>query len=381
MNRISCHSLSIFLIFLGLSSFQTCFAHQASDSYLFLDIKQRQLQWDIALQDLDVLLQLDKDGSTTITWEEVKNSESDIFALVSDNLMLGSASDACRLEPANLAITKRLEINYASVTSTVHCAYQNPTEATYKLLFTTDPMHRALFRVTTDETQLAHLFSPDNDTFTWQAPTPLATTVLAYLHEGIWHIWTGYDHMAFLIALLLPAVLLRNNSRWQGMQTLKSSMIEVFKVVTAFTLAHSITLSLAATGVADLPSLWVETVIALSVSLAALNVLVPVFNSRRWYLAFALGLIHGFGFAGALSELGLPSHATIGALASFNLGVEVGQLIIVALLIPLLFHIRNTHLYIRGVMPMCAAVIVAVGLMWTYERLSGTVSAALASVV
>jgi hypothetical protein len=108
----------------------------------------------------------------------------------------------------------------------------------------------------------------------------------------------------------------------------------VAKVVTAFTLAHSITLSLAALGVVSLPSRWIESAIALSVVLAALNNLMPVVASGRWLAAFAFGLLHGFGFAGALQDLGLPTSGLALSLAGFNIGVELGQLAIVAAFLP-----------------------------------------------
>ena len=114
-------------------------------------------------------------------------------------------------------------------------------------------------------------------------------------------------------------------------------------VVTAFTLAHSITLTLAALRLVELPSRLVESAIAASVVLAAVNNLVPVVERRRWMVAFAFGLIHGFGFASVLAELGLPQETLVLSLLGFNLGVELGQLAIVAVFLPTAYALRNTR--------------------------------------
>jgi hypothetical protein len=142
----------------------------------------------------------------------------------------------------------------------------------------------------------------------------------------------------------------------------------VVKVVTAFTLAHSITLSLAALEALVLPSRLVESTIALSVILAALNNVRPVVEERRWLMAFIFGLVHGFGFASVLTELGLPRDALLLALVGFNLGVEAGQLVIVSAFLPLAFLLRATPLYRRGVMTGGSLSIALVAAIWLGER-------------
>ncbi|HUN67675.1 MAG TPA: HupE/UreJ family protein, partial [Burkholderiales bacterium] len=126
--------------------------------------------------------------------------------------------------------------------------------------------------------------------------SPLAQ-FLDYLSEGVRHIWVGGDHILFIVSLLLPAVLAFKSLEWKAAERFRDSFWDVFKVVTSFTIAHSITLSLAALSVIALPSRLVESMIALSVMLATLNNLKPVVGERRWAVAFAFGLIHGFGFA------------------------------------------------------------------------------------
>jgi hypothetical protein len=169
----------------------------------------------------------------------------------------------------------------------------------------------------------------------------------------------------------LPAVLIRSarpGHAWQPAGSFRAAFLDVVKVVTAFTLAHSITLSLAALGVVSLPSRWVESAIALSVVLAALNNIRPLVYQKRWVIAFCFGLIHGFGFASVLADLGLPQESLLIALVAFNLGVEVGQLAIVSAFLPIAFALRATALYQRVIVVFGSAAIALVALAWLVER-------------
>jgi hypothetical protein len=177
------------------------------------------------------------------------------------------------------------------------------------------------------------VFAPDTQIQTFELHSDLAkqTPLQTFIKEGIWHIWRGYDHILFLLALLLPGVLRRSDGTWEPVMAVKPAVIRVLQIVTAFTVAHSITLSLAALGLVHLPSRLIESAIAASVVMAALNNLRPFFFERGWLVAFGFGLLHGFGFANALSDLGLHSGQFALTLFGFNLGVEIGQLAIVAL--------------------------------------------------
>jgi len=165
------------------------------------------------------------------------------------------------------------------------------------------------------------LLDASNTTVTLSAPAPpLFSTIQRYLVTGIEHIFLGYDHIAFLVGVVLWA----------------RRFIPVIKIVTAFTLAHSITLSLAALNVVVIPSSVVEPAIAASIVFVAMENFFSRDIDRRWRVAFAFGLIHGFGFASALREVGLPANAVVTALAAFNVGVEIGQVAIVAIVVPAL---------------------------------------------
>ena len=163
-------------------------------------------------------------------------------------------------------------------------------------------------------------------------------------------------------------MLTRRDGRWAAVDAFGPAFWDVFRIVTAFTVAHSITLSLATLGVVTLPSRLVESAIALSVVAAALNNLRPVVRGRRWVVAFVFGLVHGFGFASVLMDLGLPQGALVLALVGFNLGVEIGQLALVAAFLPLAFLLRETMFYRRILVVGGSALIVVIAALWLVER-------------
>ncbi len=142
----------------------------------------------------------------------------------------------------------------------------------------------------------------------------------------------------------------------------------VIQLVTAFTLAHSITLVLATLGLVQLPSRLVESVIAASVAVAALNNLRPFLHDRGLVMAFGFGLIHGFGFASVLQDLELPRTALASSLIGFNLGVEIGQLAIVAVFLPVAYALRETWAYRRAVFQLGSFAILILAVTWFAER-------------
>ncbi len=173
-------------------------------------------------------------------------------------------------------------------------------------------------------------------------------TFLAYLHEGVEHILLGYDHLLFVVALILPG----------------GSILALLAIVTAFTAAHSITLALSVLGIFNLPGWIVEPVIALSIAYVAFeNLFMSKALSRRWGISFLFGLVHGFGFAGALAEVGLPASGVPPALVGFNLGVEAGQALVVAIVLPLLMVLCRFPWQPRAVQLVSIAImVIALGL-------------------
>jgi len=346
-------------------------AHKASDSYLVVDVKDNAVkaQWDIAVRDIDFALGLDRDGNGEITWGELRARQTDISAWALSRLVV-TRNGSCPLEMTSLQVDEHTDGGYAVLHLSGVCpGATGALGLQYRLLFDLDSLHRGLLRLTLDGTTHTTVISPTSGTLQFGVTqTSRWAQFKQYLVEGIWHIWIGFDHILFLLSLLLPAVLVLEMRRWRGVASFGLACREVLWVVTSFTAAHSITLSLAALGLVSLPSRLVESAIALSVVLAAANNLRPVVEHRRWLVAFGFGLIHGFGFASVLAELGLPTDALALSLVGFNAGVEVGQLAIVAGFLPVAFLLRNTRFYLRGVFVLGSWLTMLVALIWLVER-------------
>lgn len=368
IGRISrCLLLLILLLGCGAAA-----AHKASDSYLRIAVAGNQLQvhWDIALRDLQTVLALDGNGDGAITWGELRARHTDIAAYALARLSLRSADAPCVPRGPELQVDRHTDGAYAVLRFTADCT-TTPRELdiAYHVFFEVDRQHRGLLQLHAAGTLHTAVFSPEHPRQQVEtAHSDRLRQFAEYLREGAWHIAIGYDHILFLIALLLPVVLQRQTSGWRPAATLSHVLGETLKLVTAFTLAHSLTLGLAVTDTLQFPSRWVESAIAASVLLTAVDNIVPLFRCPRWWISFGFGLIHGFGFANVLAELGLPQDALLWALLAFNLGVEVGQLLIVAAVLPLLHRLRGWLLYPHAVLGAGSLAAAGMALLWLIER-------------
>lgn len=214
--------------------------------------------------------------------------------------------------------------------------------------------HHVIAMLTWDGGSLSHAFS----TATPLLVADLRATAAApqeagsFFLLGVEHIATGYDHLLFVLALVLCG----------------GNLMSLLRIITAFTVAHSLTLGAAALDLLTLPSTLVEAVIALSIAYVAFENLMPKYAlSRRWLVSFLFGLVHGFGFSSVLKEIGLPKGSELLALLNFNLGVEAGQIAAVLLVLPVLAWLKTTAWETRAVRAVSFAVLL-VGLVLFAER-------------
>ena len=366
--------VAVLLTFSGFAQ-----AHKSSGSYLTIEVTPQAIsgRWDIALRDLDFALGLDQDGDGELTWGEVRARHADIAELAKNHLRPKSNGKDCQLEIGPQQVDHHSDGAYSVLPLLFQCPNTaQRLEINYTLFADIDPQHRGLFNLRVGEQSQTAVLGGDrpNQQFDVNASSQSTAAggwkaLLQFGLQGLWHIWIGFDHILFLLSLLLPAVLVYRSRDWVPAEGFRQGGIEVLKVVTAFTVAHSFTLTLATLQWVVLPSRLVESTIAASVVLAALNNVWPLFQGQRWTVAFLFGLIHGFGFASVLTDLGLPSSALLLALFGFNLGVEVGQLAIVVVFLPLAWALRNTAFYRRGVMTVGSLMIAALALVWLAERL------------
>jgi len=379
-------------------------AHKASDSYLQVTAAAGQLdvRWDIALRDLDVALDLDSDADGKLTWGEVRAAWPRIEAYALRRL----AIEGCPLASVGRGLERRNDGAYAVLMLRSPCTLPaGAPRISYGLFADVDPTHRGIAKVqragqevalsvleptaamaaaaskpgsaTERASGVASGIATSGSTALPSADAPSRTTSAAgrwqFLLEGVRHILTGYDHVLFLLCLLLPSVMRRTPPGWQPVERLGQAVWPVVGIVSAFTVAHSITLGLAALKLVSLTPAFIEPAIAATIVLAALDNVLPIFPVRRVVVTFFFGLIHGFGFAGVLAELNLPRADFAWALLQFNLGLEVGQLVIVAVATSVLFGLRRWRGYPRVVIGAGSALAIAIGVAWLIERI-GNVS-------
>ena len=346
-------------------------AHTASTAYLWLstEIQTGHLrgEWHVALRDLVRLMPLDINQDKIISGRELKAQSLLIQKTLSPTLKI----EHCTIQMQDVLVDTHLGETYAVLRfkACINTLIPHSLTVHYHALFPQDNLHRAIlywkdtpYLLSPKQTQQNLDLNPSAKTNRWQI---LST----YIQQGIWHIWIGFDHWLFLLTLLLPAVLNYQRPNWQAVEQFKPALIELLKIVTAFTIAHSLTLSFTVLSSFNIPIYGVESLIALSVILVALNNLYPIINQRRWALAFGFGLLHGFGFASALLELGLSQNSLGLSLLGFNLGVELGQLTIVFIYFPLAYVLRNTQIYQWFFLRIGSGFVALLATIWLFERI------------
>lgn len=359
-------------LWLALLLTVTAQAHVASNGFLVVHVEGAAIKGsvELAVRDVELAVGADADRDGKVTWGELKGAERPLDEYLAQHLSLRAQGQACPVTLASMQLNDRVDGTYVWLPFTATCpAEVQQLRVHYSVLSDVDPSHRGLMTLTAGQAiQTAVLGGSGAEAdFAVHAPSQWRAFV-DYLHAGVWHIWSGIDHLLFLLSLLLPAVLLRRAGHWEPVSQARPALISILKVVTAFTLAHSITLSLAALDVVRLPSRLTESVIAASIIVAALNNIFPVVTEARARIAFAFGLLHGFGFASVLAEMGLPHGARLVSLLAFNLGIEAGQLAVVLTVMPLVYLMRSSLFYRRALLPWGSAAIASLALVWLVQR-------------
>jgi len=362
--------LSILLLSLAAA---LAHAESARESMLSLHVDQARMlgEWQVPLRDLDAPLALDSDRDGHITWPEIEHRRKDIEAYLDANLrILADGLDpGVRFEKLTFG-TRQNEPFVLSEFSAIAVKPIDALDVDYTLLFEHRPEHRASLKVIWEGagSQRAEITTPGGATIFSRAHVE-KTAFVELLKSGVWHIWIGYDHVLFLLVLLIPAVLRRTARGREGATDFAGPFVRVIVIVSAFTVAHSITLSCAALGWIVLPSRLVESAIAASVLIAALvNLLPRTAGATGVWIAFGFGLLHGFGFANVLSEVDAQGEPVLRTLTGFNLGVELGQLAIVAVFLPIAYLLRGTRFYRTGVLYGGSSAAAACAMFWLWQR-------------
>lgn len=356
-------------------------AHEPGQSYTFLTVNDRQIEgrFEITIADLNQALNIGLSTAGTLTLDQVEPFRDMLLEYYGARVVMEHNGIPVTLIWEKIDVTETRFAQYLRLHFSLPEFEQSPEslDVTYRVLFDQNAEHRAFLVVENnwktgtfnEEVNILLVFSPDRTRATLDLSD--GTTARGFsemVKLGTHHIWEGIDHVLFLIALLLPSVLRREQGKWQATPDFRTALFQVIKIVTVFTVAHTITLSTAALGAVSLPSRLVESIIAISIAIAALDVLFPVFRGRIWWVVFAFGLFHGFGFASVLGELEIPSNYMLHSLLGFNLGVELGQVVIVTMAFPVLYLLRNVWVYREVAIRAGATVLIVVSLYWFIER-------------
>jgi hypothetical protein len=344
-------------------------AHMGSTKYLFVTLTPDGASVLVEVDRIDVGYELDLDDPESEDDAALLARSDDIGRWLAGAITLRDAGGACTAEasPASVAVREASGGPVVRVVLTYAC----PTPRTELVLhdeavFAGDPQHEALVRIEGHEASAALVLRRGRqDARLGDAPSTLAV-MRTFLVEGALHLVTGYDHILFLITLLLASgeLAARKGARF--------ALRDVAVVVTGFTLGHTVTLIAAALDVVTLPSRLVESAIALSIAIVAVwNLVRSEARAGLPWVAFAFGLVHGFGFSSVLRDLVLPAGDRVAALLSFNLGIELAQLGIVVLAIAPLAWAGRERWYRRVVIQGGSVAITLIALHWLFERALG----------
>ncbi len=346
-------------------------AHANGSSYLRIqvddDTDRLLATWDIAAADLELPLELDDDGDGRLSAAEIELRHGAISEFAVQRLYIERGGADCRLSTGAIA-TRMREEPYLSLRLTAVCPSSGALRVSSSLFFGSAG-YSTLLDVHTAAGRFPAMLSAATPYWIEPAAKSTLDSVFLFAREGMWHVLIGYDHIAFLFLLLLPSVLRGSSAGWTRVTRLREGIRDVVVIVTAFTVAHSITLGLAVTGLVQVPVQPIEVAIAGSIVVAGVINLFPAVTRWRLGLAFGFGLIHGFGFANALGEIGGGGSRLAPMLGGFNLGVEVGQLLIVAAILPLLWILGRTPLYATRIMPALSLATAMTGAIWFAGRL------------
>ena len=359
-------------------------AHAPGQSYIFLRVYDASMEarLEITAEHLDEALGLSLWDDEQVTRDEAQAHLDSIRAYAESHVGFEAGGETLRLRFTGFDLR---EVDFGTFIMLSY-AFEDLAEVpdalmvTYDALFEVDRNHRNMLTIEhnwktgtfNNEAIVSLIFSPNNPT---QALDLSSSTMLngfwALIKQGVWHIWIGWDHIFFLLALVLPSVLLIRAQNWEPVDSFRPAFLNILGIVTSFTIAHSITLTLAGLGVISLPSQLVESIIAGSIIVAALHNLFPRVKVREWVIAFVFGLFHGFGFASVMADIGMTGEFMALSVLGFNIGVELGQVAIIAVVFPILYLIRKQRWYVPVVVRLGSMFLIGLACIWLVERLLG----------
>jgi len=362
----------------------TAFAHRPGESYIFLRVTETAVtgRFETTLKHLQNVIDIDQDKNDQLTDREYLLVADQVDAYMQNTLNFYHEGE---LHPVNITgheeSTRKTKVgDFVLINFTIPTLKIVPQglNLDYHFLFDDiDPEHRGLVvlennvltGVVNQEANIVGIFGPA-DSKRYVRLTPLAwyEVVVEFIKHGAWHIWIGYDHVLFIISLLLPSVMRVKGKTYVPVEHFAQAMWTVVTIITLFTISHSISLSLATLDIVRLPSRLVESAIAASIAISAVNNIIPLFAHRMGVVVFFFGLFHGFGFANVLAPLDLQESSLVSSLFGFNIGVELAQLAIIIVIFPVLYAIRNWSKYTQIILRLGSSGLIVISLLWFVKR-------------
>jgi len=343
-------------------------AHSASSSYLTIVASDHdaRVSWSIALRDLEEAVGLDANDDGEITWGEMQARADQIDAYALSRLQLATGGAECVAGPVGHLVDLLGDGGYAVLNTSFHCPIAIiGLDVRYGALFEIDPNHRGLLNVTLADGQThIGMASPAEPMVRFGAIDGWGTLICQFFNGGVEHLLAGADHVLFIVMLLAPLLLRRRADAGGAVRCL----IEIVTLLTAFTVAHGVTLTLAVLGLAYVSQTVAELGVAVTILVTALDNIVPFLPQRRRVLAFGFGLIHGLGVAGGLGPLHLPPATLALALLAFSFGLEAAQIGIAIVAAPIGHVLRAAPAVSHRMLPMLSGGVALLAALWIAER-------------
>lgn len=373
----------VVLLVLLFSMLPAAEAHTTEQPYLYTFIGEGSIdgRLEYSIGDVDDVLGLSLDGDDAEIEATLRDNAEALRAYAADHMSIGADGerwpitfgrvDLFREGPGDLAfavVQYEVAVPVAKVPADLDISFDpffSEVDGRDGLLLITGGYESGEF--TSDKEILVTYTSDSRDQNVDLGERGQWQNFTASITLGIDHIKTGPDHILFVLALLLPSVLIFA-AGWHPVDGFGSALWRVLKIATFFTLAHSITFTLAGMGwLPTPPSKIVETIIALSIAAAALHNLKPIWPNREWGLSFAFGLFHGMGFASLVSDLDISRSSQLVSLIGRNVGIEIGQVVVILVLFPGLFLLRRTPVY-PPFLAISSVALAVLAMLWSTER-------------
>jgi hypothetical protein len=383
--------LIVFIIVTFLLLPRSVKSHELNHTYVFLSIYEEKIEGRFEFTIADINRELGSNLNEELVEKEVFPLIPKIQNFLLSKVLFGSEEKNYTLK---FTETDFLPLEEEADNIVLHFTLEGITEIpdnldiTYNLFFDNNSISKGMLviqhnwkaGIIANHVGIAEVFTKGDTSKTISLKdASIWKGFFAMVKLGVWHIWIGLDHILFLLALILPSAVRRRKetslgieekqiNKWIPVAKFKPAFLYIIGIVTSFTIAHTITLSVAAIGIINLPSRYVESIIALSIAVAAFHNIRPLFSTKEWIIAFVFGLFHGFGFASVLGDKGLSGEFISYSLIGFNLGVEIGQAFIVLAIFPILFFIRKSKIYPK-ILYYGSILLIIISLHWVIERL------------